>query len=267
MDILVLFILGGAVGFVSSFFGIGGGSLIVPILYTLYPRLPLTIVIPISLGTICIITTVNSIQYFRAKAITNKKIILAFLITCSIGAYSGARLTYLIDTNLGKKILACVLLVSVFKILFYKTSSEKNSDIHISQPLIAFTGFIGSLISSITGLGGGIVFTPMLISVVKLPLKVVSPYSNIAMSIATFIGVLPHFFNELQVTSGVSSLPSLSQQYFIGSVNLVIIFIMTTTALIGSRVGIQYNESVSGEYKKKLLAGIILTLIIKMLLG
>jgi uncharacterized membrane protein YfcA len=267
MDILVLFLLGGAVGFVSSFFGIGGGSLIVPILYMLYPKLPLTIVIPISLGTICIITTINSISFIKARVITNKKMILSFLITCSIGAYAGAKLTYLIDTNIGKKILACVLILSVFKILFYKSGSEKDSDKNLSQPLIAFTGFLGSLISSITGLGGGIVFTPMLISLVKLPLKLVSPYSNIAMSIATFIGIFPHFFTTLQLSHGVSSLPSLSQQFFVGSVNIAMILIMTTTALVGSRIGIKYNDSVDGEVKKNLLAGVISILIIKMFLN
>lgn len=266
MDIFILFCLGSIVGFVSSFFGIGGGSLIVPIFYLLYPNLPLTIVIPISLGTIFMTTTLNSARFIKAGLITNKKLVISFLITCSIGAFTGAKLTSLIDTQLGKQILAIVLSVSVFKILFYKNSEESVDDSIVSTKLVAITGIIGSFISSITGLGGGIVFTPMLISLVKMPLKLVSPYSNLAMSIATLIGVLPHLFNDISSVERTSELPALAQGFFIGNVNIVIILIMTSTAIMGSKLGIKYNHSVSSNIKKKLLAAFIALLIIKMLI-
>jgi uncharacterized membrane protein YfcA len=268
MDFLTLLFLGSTVGFVSAFFGIGGGSIIVPVLYMLYPKLPITIVIPISLGTIFLASGLNSIRFYKAKAFTDKKIILLFVLTCSIGSISGAFLTNSINTELGKKILACVLILSVFKILFYKAPDNLNQrEKKIDGTKISLTGLLGSFISSITGLGGGIIFTPMLISVVKLPIKIVSPYSNLAMLVATFGGVFPHLFKTIHNPKVVLYLPKLVQNMFIGTVNYGIILIIFTTVFIGSKVGIHFNNKVEASLKKKLLAFVILTLILKLLLS
>lgn len=267
MDIIILLILGLLVGVCTSFLGIGGGSIIVPVLYSLYPNISLTVVIPISLGAIFITTLNNSYQYVTDGRITNKTISFNLIITSSIGAIAGALLTNYIDTNLGKKILAIVLIFSVIKILFYKVKDKSIEEKNISFKLTTATGLIGAFVSSITGLGGGIVFTPMLISIVKMPTKLVSPYSNLAMAAATFVGVIPHFFQEISHSNTALSLPNFSHMFFIGRVNIIIILIIASSAYIGSKVGSRFNNKVNDKNKKRILSGIISLLIIKILIN
>lgn len=262
MDILILILSGAAVGFLSSFFGIGGGSLIVPTLYTLFPSLPPSAVISISLGTIFINSSINTIRFIKLKLTPGKTVFITFLITCTIGAFSGSQIVSSIDKDLAKRIIALTLFIIVAKLFLGKKSEDHTSE-HKDEPLkLGVTGLSGSLLSSLTGLGGGIIFTPMFLSVVKLPLKKIPAYSNLAMLVANLIGVLPHLFSPLDSRS--LGLGDIFNSSFIGSVNISMILILSASAFFTSKIGIKYNNSVSSQTKKYLLASLILILAIKM---
>ncbi|MAX67375.1 MAG: hypothetical protein CME66_10610 [Halobacteriovoraceae bacterium] len=263
MEITQLLVLGSVIGFLSSFFGIGGGSIIVPTLYTLYPNLPASIVVPISLGSIFFICLKNTISYGRNKLLPPKEIIGAFLLSCFIGGFLGTKLLYFIDTNLAKKIMGFLLLAMVVKLLVFK--SRHQDDQNFSPSFISFSivGFIGSLISSITGLGGGIIFTPIFLNILRVPLKKVSPYSNLAMVFATFIGVIPHIF---QTRKNIYFQSDFLSSFFIGNVNFFFILIITLGALFSSRIGIKANNLAPPKTKKALLALLLLGFSSKLLL-
>jgi uncharacterized membrane protein YfcA len=262
MEIFQLFILGLVIGFMSSFFGIGGGSLIVPVLYTLYPKLPAAIVIPISLGSIFVVTLINTFKFAKKKLLPPKNIIITFLITCSIGGLLGTQVLYLIDTAMAKKAMGIILIFMVVKLLVFKTKDHPIESFKPSKGLLGTTGFLGAFISSITGLGGGIIFTPIFINIIKVPLKLVSPYSNMAMVVATFIGVVPHIFIQN------------SEKYFnneimnmglVGNVNFTFISIIAFGAFFSSSLGVKYNGLVKPRTKKALLVLLLLIFSVKLL--
>ncbi len=264
MDYMIIIFLGFAIGFLSSFFGIGGGSLMVPVLYLLYPRLPASIIIPVSLGTIFIITTINTTRFYKLGLLPPKNIIKNFFITCSIGGLLGANLLYITDTATTKKIMGIVIFISMLKIVIPKSINRKTTEpSNPSGKLMATTGFLGSLISSLTGLGGGIVFTPMLINIVKLPLKMVTPYSNLAMMVATFIGVIPHLFKHHSQSIVFES--EILNGLFVGNVNFGIILILVVGAFVSSKLGIKFNSSISEKKKKYILSSLLLVLSVKMI--
>lgn len=264
MDIIALLILGAFVGFLSSFFGIGGGSLIVPLLYSLYPSLSNQAVISISLGTIFLITLVNSYRYYKLKLTPTIKVIIIFSIACIIGAFLGSQLTYLINKELSRKIIAAILILIVVRLNFSILPKAEKPTEKSNKVKLSLTGFFGSIISSITGLGGGIIFTPMLISVVKLPLKQVAPHSNIAMVTATLTGVIPHLFEK--VPSKISGLSSLMQNSFIGNVNIAFILLIFASAFFTAKLGIKLNSYVKEQTKKRMLSALLILLSIKLLM-
>ena len=61
-----------------------------------------------------------------------------------------------------------MLIVVCIKTLF---SKSQNHEGELKEPkfLLGLTGFIGAFMSSITGLGGGIIYVPMFLSLIKLP--------------------------------------------------------------------------------------------------
>lgn len=261
MDFLLLGLTGLAVGFLSSFFGIGGGSLIVPILYSLYPTLTDEQVIATSLTTIFLLSSNNTFQYFKRKELPPRRIIVNFLISATIGAVSGAKLTYLIETNTSKKIVASVLLLIVAK-LFLTQKIKGNPPLEKTKDYKIFiTGFVGAFVSSISGLGGGVIFIPLLISFAKINMNSVSPYSNLAMVVATLMGAIPHLLVPIYHPLGF---PETLDPYFVGKVNFAIVFILILGGLISSRLGVRYNGRVASHIKRYALASLLLILSIKL---
>lgn len=256
MEFVVLFLSGSMIGFLSSFLGIGGGSLLVPILYSLYPQLSAPQIISISLGSIFIISLGNTVSYYKKDLTPPTKTIAIFVITCGIGGAIGSQVLYLIDTSMAKKAMACILLLMGVKILFLK-SPKGNKENTPSNFSMGFTGLLGSFISSITGLGGGIVFTPIFLNVLKLPIKKVSAYSNLAMTIATFVGVFPHFFLSQNQNAQLFQF-SLLNIGFIGNVNLSIIGVLYIGAFFSRKIGIYFNDKASAKVKKIILLIILI---------
>lgn len=266
MEILQLITLGLSVGLLSSFFGIGGGSLIVPVMFSLYPNLSPAIVVPISLGSIFLIVTGNIYKFSKLNLLPKKKLALNFLIFCSLGSFLGTQVVYLINTSMAKFSMGIILIIMIIKLLFM-TKIEVIDETKYSPAKIpfAFTGFFGAFISSITGLGGGIIFTPVFANVLKVPSKLVSPYSNLAMLITTFIGVLPHLFIRTAKENRIHFSDQWLNASFIGNVNFIIILIVTIGALISSGLGVRWNSKVPPKEKNFLLCFLLALFSIKLL--
>jgi uncharacterized membrane protein YfcA len=252
MELLYLFFIGSLVGFVSSFLGIGGGSIMIPLLYILFPKLPPQAIIATSLGTIFLSSGLNSFRY--KNILPPYRIIVNIFFATTIGALIGSQVLYMIPGMYVKKIFGLILLIAVVKVLTAKTLKDnKLKKIHDFK--VFNTCFFGAIISSITGLGGGIIFVPLFMNLVKLPMKLISPYSNLAMTIATFMGVLPHFTREVSYENSWA----LIQNSFIGHVNPVIIGALFFGAFFASKLGVKFNNSVN-DRSKRLILGSILTL-------
>jgi uncharacterized membrane protein YfcA len=125
---------------------------------------------------------------------------------------------------------------------------------------LSLTGFLGALVSSVTGLGGGILFVPMLAGFAQIPLVYVSSFSNVAMSFATFTGVLPHMLYPT-----VKAHEQFYSHYFIGHINYLFIAILFFGSFMTSKLGVKLNSTVSFEKKKYLLSIMLLGFGIKIL--
>ena len=265
MEITQLITLGLIVGFLSSFFGIGGGSLIVPILYGLYPKLPASVVISTSLGSIFCVTFINSIKYAKLRQLPPKEIALNLIVTCTVGAFTGSLLLQQVNTQMAKFSMAIILLLMCGKLLFFKNNPKKLSPKNTPHLIYAFTGLVGAFISSLTGLGGGIIFTPIFINILKVPTKLVAPYSNLAMAITSFVGLTPLLLSEVNNAKNFSQ--GLLQYGFIGSVNIALVGIITLAAFISSSQGIKYNNRVLPRTKERILAILLLIFSLKLFLS
>lgn len=261
MDYALLGLTGLAIGFLSSFFGIGGGSLIVPILYSIYPTLSDVQVIATSLSTIFLLSLMNTFQFYRRKNLPSRRVIVNFMFSASIGAVAGAKVTYLVDTATSKKIVAWVLLSIVIKLVVFERDRKAPQLQKLSDTKIFITGFLGAFVSSISGLGGGVIFIPLLISFAKVSMNSVSPFSNLAMVIATFMGAIPHLVSPPVPPVGF---PEVLKPYFAGHINYAIVGVLIVGGLMSSRVGVIFNGRVPPVIKRYLLASLLLVLSIKL---
>jgi uncharacterized membrane protein YfcA len=261
MDFLILFITGLSVGIISAFFGIGGGAIMIPVLYWLYPQFSAPQVISISLGTIFINSSINSFRFHQLDLSPRTKTIFIFAFTTFIGASLGNVVLGFMNTQMNKKLFAIILILMVVKLLFFETkkiNSERKEPVFI----MALSGLLGSFISAITGLGGGIVYTPMFLTVAKLPLLYISAFSNVAMAFAALWAVIPYL---MLPTKTMAELPNYLQNTFIGEVNIAFIAILIAGSWSSGKLGIRLNHKVQSSHKKLWLALLLLFFAIKML--
>ena len=237
----------------------------VPVLYTLYPQLPPQSVIAISLGSICLITSLNSIQYARQGVFPEVKIVIILFLTCSLGALLGSGILSNLSPQVTRRIFAVVLVIITFRILTRKNSIASDAKAWQAPSFkMGGVGFAGSLLSSVTGLGGGIIFTPVFLGPLRMPVQLVAPYANLAMVFATAMGTIPHFFHLNIHTDYFSN--EWVNQCFIGQVNLVVVGCLGLSSLLTSRLGVKLNQKVDGQKKRWLLASILFLLSAKILL-
>jgi uncharacterized membrane protein YfcA len=263
MEILLILVIGCAVGFLSTFLGIGGGAIIVPSLYFGFEGIPPTTVISTSLALIFVNSVINSIKFYRKGQKIDYTLASKIGFFCIIGALAGTLVLQSLPGDLIKKIFGIMLLLISLRLFFKKDYLSEQTKINSSLVLIIISGVVGGFISSITGLGGGAIFVPMFISVLKIPIKKVSVYSNFCMMFATCFGLIPHL---LKTVDTVWTTSELLKSYYFGYVSLIILALLFIGSNVTNGLGIKFNSIVEAKMKKKIFATLLLVLSLKILI-
>lgn len=260
MFLLILSLTGAFVGILSAFFGVGGGVLIVPVLYTLFPTSPPSLIIGTSLTVIFFNSIVNTLNFRRL----GRKVPLDWgtLLAAGmmIGVIISTRVVQHIDRETVRLIFALVLIATGIRTIFFKPPKEDQSKIKGLNTLgfiYAFlTGFGGGMVAGLTGLGGGIVMVPILLTIHKLPLPFVPAFSNFAMIGGTFVGMIRYglISSPLAITEGFFS------TFQIGSVHLAVAAVIFLSSTLTSKLGAKLSGTVSKTTSKRLFVVLLIVM-------
>lgn len=185
---MTLIILGIVTGFVSGFFGVGGGMILVPML--LLYGLDMKSAVAISIMQMVFSSTYGTfLNYKKNKAILKDGIFIG------LGGFLGGSLSGVIVPNVDGQYLKYLFLLTVVLgvIRIYITPSEPTKSIKQQNKFLLLTigFFIGMLAMSI-GVGGSVVLTPILVGFMFYKLKDASSlglFFVIFSSIAGFISL------------------------------------------------------------------------------
>jgi uncharacterized membrane protein YfcA len=155
-----LIILAGLVtGILAGLFGIGGGALIVPVLYEVFRVLgvPEQVIFQLCVGTslaIIVPTNIRSFLAHRARGVVMMEVVRAWTIPAIAGVAVGATIAAFAPAAVLK--LAFVLLASVlaFKFLLAREHWRISDDLPGGVGMAAY-GFLIGLNSSLMGISGG----------------------------------------------------------------------------------------------------------------
>jgi len=162
-----LILLGILTGFVSGFFGVGGGMILVPML--LYTGFVMKEAVAISVMQMVFSSIYGS--YLNSK---QNKSLLKDGIIIGIGGFCGGLLSGLIVTNVSNEFLEylffVILCFAVYRLLMVHPAGR--SDRKAQNKLILFIiGFFIGIIAMSIGVGGSVMLTPILSSYLHYPLK------------------------------------------------------------------------------------------------
>lgn len=259
--IFTLIIVGVLVGIVSTLFGIGGGIIIIPSLYTIFPDVSAQVILASSLGIIFINSIINNYNFYKSNLRVHPKHLLTLAIFISAGAFIGSKLAIFLPPDTVKKIFGITLLVVATKTLLSRPviESQKKWSIHNQNHVytkLALMALIGGTISGLTGLGGGIILVPLFLTFLKMPYRQIPIYSNACMTFGTLSGVITYMTSTNAITDQLFTSSFLNTLQF-GYVNVGIIMLLATGSIFSSRVGVKIGQKISPKLAKNLFAALL----------
>lgn len=196
MDMLFFF-LGFAVGMLGTLIGAGGGFLLTPVFLFMFPEMRPTHLTALSLLAVAANSTSGSLGYAYRKQV-HWPSVLYFTAAAIPGVFIGVRIVEFIPREKFEVLFAALLVFLSCFVLW--RSFRPKPQISESQPFWNFsTKMIGSgisffigIISSLFGIGGGIIHVPLLSEFLRYPIHLAAGTSHAILAITSMVAVFHH---------------------------------------------------------------------------
>ena len=154
-----LLVAGAATGILAGVFGVGGGILIVPVLYELFRATGVVeeVRMPLAIGSSLAIIIPTSIRSFRAhyaKGAVDLDLLKAWAVPVVLGVIAGTLVARIAPPMLFKALFIGIATFTCFRLLFARDNWVLKGDMPTGLPLKIYGVIIG-LLSSLMGIGGG----------------------------------------------------------------------------------------------------------------
>ena len=165
---------GGAVtGLLAGLFGVGGGTIIVPVLYEVFGMLdvPETIRMQMCIGTsfaIIVPTSIRSYRAHRARGMVIDGVLRLWMVPVVIGVVVGAAAAAVAPAGVFQGMFAVIAGLIATKLLSGRSDWRLGDDLPGPGPMRIYGFFVG-LCSSMMGVGGGAI-TNMIMALYNRPI-------------------------------------------------------------------------------------------------
>lgn len=155
----VLAVSGAGVGLLAGLFGVGGGAIVVPVLYEVFGSLGLSpeLAMPLSVGTslaVIVPTSIRSFTTHRAKGAADTALLKAWAIPIVGGVLAGSWIAHFAPAAVFKAVFVFVAYVNAVKLTFVSDRWHLADDVP-GEPWRGIIGFVIGILSALMGIGGG----------------------------------------------------------------------------------------------------------------
>ena len=190
IDQLWLSPLGFAAGVLGSMIGLGGGIIVVPVLTFL--GFPPTAAASNSLFAALSNAIASTISYSRQKRIEYSLGLKLGLLAIP-GTVLGAVISTDVTPEIFKILFGLVLIVSTVYIFLRKKIETRERTLSYQMMVFAVgISFFAGIISSFFGIGGGIIFVPLMVVGMGMAMKKAAPTSQFILLFVSLSGVITH---------------------------------------------------------------------------
>ncbi|RYE07050.1 MAG: sulfite exporter TauE/SafE family protein [Hyphomicrobiales bacterium] len=275
MNLFFLIGIGGAVGFLSGLFGVGGGFLLTPLL--IFSGVPAPVAVASVTGQVAASSTSGALSYYRRGGI-DLHLAMYLILSSTIGAmigvatFSALRAAGQLDLFISVSYLVLLgfvgtlMMIEAVRTLMRRRAGVvmrdklpgqhnwmhalpmrirfKKSRLYISVlPVLAIGVFIG-WVGALLGIGGGFILVPALVYLLRVPANVVvgtSLLQVVAMMCVTLV------------------LQAVTSQ----SVDILLAFCLMLGGTVGAQFGASAGKYLRGDQLRALLALLVLAVAIR----
>jgi uncharacterized membrane protein YfcA len=261
--VLLFLLIGFSAGILIGMLGIGGGVIFVPTLYFLLPFSGVEetfipyIAISVSLFAGAIASSFSGLLHLRLKNVDKKKAML-FALGSGTVAFISALFVTGVRPEILRGIFATVLvLVAIKMFLDSVINKEPVQREKLNDMYLPFIGGSVGVLASFTGLGGGIIFFPVLHYFYLLDSKKAVGTSSVITAVAMILGSAGYYLNSSDWSGGFQ----LSSIYFAVALPLGI------GAVAGAKIGVGFVQRFSTAFVKKIFAILLIIVVVKIILS
>jgi len=243
---LLFVLLGFVAGAFGTLIGAGGGFLLLPLLVFLYPQDPPAVLTAISLSVVFANASSGTIAYARMGRIDLRAGLL-FALAGLPGALLGAAVTQRLNHRVFDPMLGVVLLAGAMAILLRSGSGvsatpraagsrlliEHDGTRHVYAPRLALGATLSAgvgFLSSLLGIGGGVIHVPLMVAALGFPTHIATATSHFVLACLSLAAVLVHARAGTLALGWSRALP------------------LAAGAVIGAQVGARISSRVRGRW-------------------
>jgi hypothetical protein len=240
----------------GSIIGAGGGFILVPLLLFLFPEASPSVCTAISLFAVLATGLSSTTAYARLKRIDYSMGII-FAIASIPTAVVGVLTVVTLTRSFFQAVFACLLIILAFYLAFirraYTNNPEKAPRGSIPRSLVdrngisysyavnfklgtAITFFVGFL-SSLLGIGGGLLNVPAMITILQIPVHVASATSQFILAVTSATAVSTHALRGTLISG-----------------EWVYALLCAIGTIIGAQVGARLSGRLTGTFIARLLS-------------
>ena len=275
----VILVMGGAVGFLSGLFGVGGGFLMTPLL--VFYGIPPGIAVATQASHITASALSGALAQWRRQAVDVKMgaiLMVGGLAGSVLGVYLFTLFRQLGQIELVVNGSYVVLLGSIGGLMLNESVKAiraaragnprptdkahqhiwihglplkmrfRRSRLYISVIPPIILGIIVGILTAVMGVGGGFIMIPAMIYLLRMPTNVVIGTSQ---------------FQILFVTAAATILHAATDQ----TVDIVLAFLLVAGGVIGVQMGVRVGSQMRGEQLRALLASFVLLVALRLFIG
>ncbi len=240
--VLLLLATGALAGFLAGIFGIGGGAVLVPVLYECFriAGVPLEVRMPLCIGTslaIIIPTSIRSWQAHHKRGSVDMDILLKWALPVLAGVILGSVIARYAPEKLFKYVFVGVAWSAAARLLLGKENWRLGDEMPKGIFMRAYGFFIG-LLSTLMGIGGGL-FSNLLMTFYGRPIhQAIGTSAGLAVLIS-IPGALGYIYAGWPAAARFPEVAALQLPFAIGYISLIGALLVMPTSLLVAPLGVR----------------------------
>ena len=279
VNMFVIFGMGGAVGFLSGMFGIGGGFLLTPLL--IFSGIPPVVSVATVAAQIVASSSSAALSYWRRRMVDMK--LAGVLLSAGVAGSAAGVFVFSALRRFGQlELIVTLSYVSLLSLVGGLMLTEavraiinarrgrpaplrrpgqhtwvhglpfkvrfRRSKLYISLIPVVVLGLVVGFLGALLGIGGGFIAVPAMIYLLRVPTNVVIGTSLIQIVATMSVAAVLHAFTNQ-------------------SLDLVLALVLMVGGVMGAQFGARAGQTIRGDRLRALLALLVLAVGVRFLIG
>jgi uncharacterized membrane protein YfcA len=239
---------GAATGILAGLFGIGGGAIIIPVLYEVFriTGVPEAVRMPLCIGSSLAIIVPTSISSFRAhlaRGAADMTVLKQWVVPTVIGVMLGSVVARFAPEQLFKIVFVVVATISAIRLLFARDNWNFGDEFP-QAPWMQLFGLIIGLLSSLMGIGGG-QLTNLFMTFYGRPIhQAVATSAGLGVAIS-IPGALGYVYAGWPRAAEYPDVTGLQFPFALGYVSLIGVLLVTPLSALVAPVGVRIAHALT----------------------